>query len=170
MIYFINENTDGMHIAWQNASLLPPFRRRYFHIHFRQLKLRYFYPNFAVPKSTVNNKPTSIQIIALRLTGDMPLSESKLTHFIDAYIGLYILRPKQNGQHFPGDIFKYIFLNESISILNTISLKSVPKDPIGNNTALVQIMALCRIGDKPLSEQLLVKPAHAYIYIYIYFI
>ena len=51
------------------------------------------------------------------------------------------LRLRQNGCHFPDDIFKCIFLNENIYISITISLKFVPKGPIDNIPALVQIMA-----------------------------
>ena len=51
------------------------------------------------------------------------------------------LRPKQNGRHFADDTFKYIFLNENVIISVKISLKFVPKGPINNNPALVQIMA-----------------------------
>ena len=51
------------------------------------------------------------------------------------------LRPRQNGRHFPVDIFKCIFLFENVSIAIEISLKFVPKGPINNIPALVQIMA-----------------------------
>ena len=54
------------------------------------------------------------------------------------------LTPKQNGHHFLDDIFKCIFLNENVSIANKISLKFVPKGPINNIPALVQVMAWCR--------------------------
>ena len=64
----------------------------------------------------------------------------------------YTLRPRQDGHHFPGDIFKRIFLNENVRILIKISLKFVPKGPINNIPALVQIMAWRRPGDKPLFE------------------
>ena len=37
-----------------------------------------------------------------------------------------------------------------------ISLKCVPNGPIDNKSALVQIMAWCRTGDKPLSEPMMV--------------
>ena len=47
------------------------------------------------------------------------------------------LRPRQNGRHFPDDIFKWIFLNENLSILIDISLKFVPNGPINNIPALV---------------------------------
>ena len=42
---------------------------------------------------------------------------------------------------FPDDIFKCIFLNENVWISIKISLKFVPKGPINNIPALVQIMA-----------------------------
>ena len=51
------------------------------------------------------------------------------------------LRPRQNGRYFPDDIFKCIFLKENVWIRIKISLKFVPKSPINNIPALVQIMA-----------------------------
>ena len=66
------------------------------------------------------------------------------------------LRPRQNGRHFADDTFKPIFLNENIRISIKISLKFVPKVPINNNSALVQIMAWRRPGDKLLSEPMMV--------------
>ena len=51
------------------------------------------------------------------------------------------LRPRQNGRRFADDTFKWIFLNENVRISIKISLKFVPKGPINNNPALVQIMA-----------------------------
>ena len=51
------------------------------------------------------------------------------------------LRPRQNGRHFTDDIFNCIFLNENVRISIKISLKFVPKGPINNIPALVQIMA-----------------------------
>ena len=66
------------------------------------------------------------------------------------------LKPRQNGRHFADDIFKCISLNENIWISIKISLKFVPKGPINNIPALVQIMAWRRPGDKPLSEPMMV--------------
>ena len=63
------------------------------------------------------------------------------------------LRPKQDGCHFPDDIFKCIFLNENVWILIKISLKFVPNGPINNIPALVQIMIWRRPDDKPLFER-----------------
>ena len=60
-----------------------------------------------------------------------------------------------NGSLFPDDIFRCIFMNEKFCILVRISLKFVPKCPIDNNPALVQIMAWRQIGNKPLSEPML---------------
>ena len=68
---------------------------------------------------------------------------------------LNTLRPKQNGRHFTDDTFKCIFLNANMWISIKISLKFVPKDPINNIPALVQIMAWRRSGDKPLSEPMM---------------
>ena len=67
------------------------------------------------------------------------------------------LRPRQNGRHFPDDRFKCIFLNENAWMSIEISLKFVPKGPINNSPALVQIMAWRRPGDKPLSVPMMVN-------------
>ena len=72
---------------------------------------------------------------------------------------LNTLRPRQNGRHFADDTFKRIFMNENVRILIEISLKFVPKGPINNIPALVQIMAWRRPGDKPLSERMMVNLA-----------
>ena len=69
---------------------------------------------------------------------------------------LNTLRPRQNGRRFP-DIFKCNFLNEDVWISIKISLKFVPKGPINNIPALVQIMAWRRLGDKPWSEPMMVS-------------
>ena len=67
------------------------------------------------------------------------------------------LRPRQNGRRFADDTFIRIFLNEDARISIKISLKFVPKGPINNIPALVQIMAWRRSGDKPLSEPMMVS-------------
>ena len=54
---------------------------------------------------------------------------------------LNTLRPRQDGRHFPDEILRWIFLNENLWILINISLKFVPRVPINNIPALVQIMA-----------------------------
>ena len=67
------------------------------------------------------------------------------------------LRPRQDGRYLPDDILKCIFFNENVLIPITFSLKFVPKGPINNIPALVQIMAWRRLGDKPLSEPMMVS-------------
>ena len=67
------------------------------------------------------------------------------------------LRPRQNERLFADDIFKWIFLNENVWISIMISLKFVPKGPINNIPALVQIMAWRRPGGKALSEPMMVS-------------
>ena len=50
------------------------------------------------------------------------------------------------------------FLNEKFFILIKISLKFVPKYPLDNKPVMVQ-----RIGDKPLSEPMLIRFTDAYM-------
>ena len=64
---------------------------------------------------------------------------------------------RQNSRQFPHNILKCIFLNENIWILINISLKFIPKCPINNIPALVQIMAWRQPGNKPLSEPMIVS-------------
>ena len=83
------------------------------------------------------------------------LQKSSCTVSIDT------LRLRQSGCHLPDGILKCIFLNENIRISIKNPLKFVPKGPINNIPALVQIMAWCHSGDKPLSETILViLPTH----------
>ena len=67
-----------------------------------------------------------------------------------------LLRPRRNGRYNADDIFKCICLKENVWIPTKISLKFVPKGPINNIPALVQIMAWRRLGDKPLFEPMMV--------------
>ena len=71
------------------------------------------------------------------------------------------LRPRQDGCYFADDVLKCIFLNENVWISLKIPLKFVPRGPINNILALVQIMAWRWPGAKPLSEPMLVfVPTH----------
>ena len=69
----------------------------------------------------------------------------------------YHIEARQNGRHFPDDIFKSIFLNKNVWFSIKVSLKFVPKGPINNIPTLVQIMAWRRSGDKPLSEPIMIN-------------
>ena len=58
-----------------------------------------------------------------------------------AHSAFNTLRRRQNGRHFAGDTFNRIFVNENGRISIKFSLKFVPKGPINNIPALVQLMA-----------------------------
>ena len=60
-------------------------------------------------------------------------------------------------------IFSDAFSWMKICILIKILLQFVPKGPIDNKPALVQVMAWRRTGDKPLSEPMLTKFTDAYM-------
>ena len=47
----------------------------------------------------------------------------------------------------PDNIFKCIFLNENDRIFIQISLKFVPRRPVDNKLALIQVMAWRRTGE-----------------------
>ena len=61
-------------------------------------------------------------------------------------------------------IFKSIFMNENYRILIQISLKSVPRSPISNKPALIQVMAWCRTGPKPLPEPMMTQFTDTYMH------
>ena len=61
------------------------------------------------------------------------------------------------------DNFNCIFLNENDRIPIQISLKYVPRSPIDNKSALVQVMAWRRTGGKPLSEPMLTQFPEPYM-------
>ena len=73
------------------------------------------------------------------------------------YGSINSLRLRRNGCYNADDIFKCIFLKETVWNPTKISLKFVPKGPINNIPALVQIMAWRRPGDKPLPEPMMVS-------------
>ena len=62
-----------------------------------------------------------------------------------------------NGRHFANDIFKWFFLKANACISIIIPLKFVPKRPIQDKSALVQVMACSRTGNKPLLATELTK-------------
>ena len=68
--------------------------------------------------------------------------------FVDECVNT--LRPRKYGRHL-ADIIKRISLNENYCIWIQVSLKYVPTGPV-SMPALVQIMALCRAGEKSLSD------------------
>ena len=76
-----------------------------------------------------------------------------------ASITINTLRPRQNGYHFADDIYKSIN-DASFPISPTI----VPKGPVNNEPALFQMMAWHLIGDRPLSEPMMVQLTDTYMH------
>ena len=73
---------------------------------------------------------------------------------------LNTLMARQDSRYFADDVLNEC-LNENVWISLKIPLRFVPRCPINNIPALVQIMAWRRPGDKPLSEPMLVfVPMH----------
>ena len=74
------------------------------------------------------------------------------------------IKPRQNGWHFAEDISKYNFLNENCWISKDISLKYVPRGLVNNMSALVQVMAWCTAGNKPLPEPMMTQIQDKYMH------
>ena len=104
--------------------------------------------------------PISQRMGSVKRFGDPPVSgEPSMLPKNPTYFNS--LRPRRNEQHFADDIFKRMIFNENVWNSIDISLKFVPKGPINNIPALVQIMACRRPGDKPLSGPMMVRlPTH----------
>ena len=66
------------------------------------------------------------------------------------------LRPKRNRRQFVEDIFKRIFLNESVFIWIKIPFKFIHKVQINGIPTLFQVMTWRRSGDKPVFETMMV--------------
>ena len=106
-----------------------------------KIALKFFVSNFVIILSRA--KTDEICNLTIRKSQKLPL--------FYVWLGcINTLRPRQNGRHFPDDIFKLIFLNQMFELRLTFH-----KGPINNIPALVQIMAWRRPGDKPLSEIML---------------
>ena len=73
-----------------------------------------------------------------------------VSHVFIAGYHLYQFSPGPFGGKMADEICKSIFFNENIWISIKISLKFVPRGPIHNNSALIQVMVWRRTGDKPL--------------------
>ena len=124
---------------------------------FMNARVRYFVWNFE--GYTCN----SIQNIMLIQNSSIFIQENAFEYVVCKMLAnlFRALMCQQNGCHFADDIFKHMFINENVWIPIKISLKFVPKGPINNIPALVQIMAWRRAGNKPLSEPMMVSlPTH----------
>ena len=65
--------------------------------------------------------------------------------------------PGQNGHHCVDNIFDCIFLNGKDRIQIQLSMKYVPRSQIDKKLALVQVIACCRTGNKPLPEPMMTQ-------------
>ena len=65
--------------------------------------------------------------------------------------------------HFADDIFKRIIMNKNNRIFIQISLKFVTEGLIDKKLALVQVVAWCRTGDKPLPEPMVTISTDSYM-------
>ena len=72
--------------------------------------------------------------------------------------------PGRNDHHFRDDIFKCIFVNKEFWIGIQMSLKFVPKGPIDNKWALVEVMPWRQIGDKPFPELMVTQITDTYMW------
>ena len=83
-------------------------------------------------------------------------NDGQLTHieFLFLLSIFNTLRLRQNSHDFADYMFKCIFVNENVWISIWISLL-IPKGPVNNIPTLVEIMAWCRPGDKPLSQRMM---------------
>ena len=76
---------------------------------------------------------------------------------------LNILRSEQDGRHFTGDIFQMHFRRRKVFFVFWDKFHWRLFLPINNNSALVQVLAWCRIDGKPLPEPMVIE-IHAAIW------
>ena len=115
--------------------------------------------------SYLNLCPVHLMLLASNIRSMAPgppqyschLAKGRVQHTMQCHTAFNTLRLRQHGHHFADDIFKCIFLNENIRILNKISLKFIHKGPINNYPTLVQIMAWDWPGNKPLSKPMMIS-------------
>ena len=119
----------------------------------KKILVNWDHKDMVLPKSWDNNNKQELLLLARLIT----LCHSHHGYFPILSLVLNTLRPRQNGRRFADGTFKQIFFNVNVLILIQISLKFIPMGPINNITALVQIMAWRRPGDKPLFEPMMVQ-------------
>ena len=105
---------------------------------------------------------TPLMLPSRRRADDTGANDDKVHWRMNMPLQAQWVTPGQNGRHFT-DISACIFMNEKFCILIRISLKFVPKDQIDNRSALVQVMAWRRTGDKPFPELMLTQFTYAWI-------
>ena len=105
------------------------------------------------------------------IINSLSLTSFSFISFYSELTSLYIPNPYTyqvwiynsiNDMKITDDIFKSIF-NESGWTSITISLKFIPMGPIDYKSALLQVMAWHRTGEKPLPESMLTQFTDTYI-------
>ena len=83
-----------------------------------------------------------------------------------AVVSIHIntLRLRQNGCHSADDISKIIFFKGMFCISIPTSLKFVPKCSNDNKSSLVQVMAWCLCGTKPIPEPMMTQFTNTYVH------
>ena len=116
------------------------------------------------------NSSTTGDIFSTEISGtNVSVIESKYYDFHSRNAVLFRLQcvnsylRGQNGHHVADDIFLFILINLKFCVSIPILLKFITKGPIDNKSTLVQVMAWCRICDKPLIEPMLTQFTDAYI-------
>ena len=111
------------------------------------VSLSFFLHKFVLPKSVFVGDCRSLLLTHLNASDVIWHLSTWLTHWGWG----------KNGRQFADNIFKCIFLNENVWISIEISLMFVPNGQICNMPALVQIMAWCWPGNKPLSAPMMIS-------------
>ena len=79
-------------------------------------------------------------------------------------MGFYHLSLGKMAAILANNIFKCIYFNKNEGILIQMSLKFVPRSPINNKPAVVQVMAWHQTSDKPLPEPVLTQSTDTYMW------
>ena len=117
--------------------------------------------------ASISSRPQWVNILVSKMQQAMSANDGVVYSSIYASLSLYVwthLPLDKMAAILADDMFKCIFLNENICISNKISLKYVLWVFIDNRSVLVQKMAWCQPGDKPLSEPMLTWLIHWHIY------
>ena len=94
---------------------------------------------------------------------DRPSCKNVYIIWISSYNILTHLHLDKIAAILADDISKWTFLNKNDRIPTLISLKFIPKSPVDNKPTLVQVIAWCRTGDKPLPEPMMTNSTDAYM-------
>ena len=149
-----------VHLTHWGREKWTPFSRQHFQMHYLQRKWVNFYQNFTevlflgvqLKYATIglDNGLTPTRRQAIIWTNDGKCTDAYMWRLYKmaaipkmafSNASSQLIYPRQIGDLFADVIFTYIFMNEKFCISIQISLKFVPKGPINNKSALVQVMA-----------------------------